>query len=240
MGIFDFFKKKKKSNDFEEFSKSIDTSSFSETQKKSTENFLSDINKSLIEEDEQLNTNKIEDIIKDGESNSEERLDIFLDVNGEWGEYRVTGSENIRKTKELNDPKKYDISSLFTLNEYYDNEIIKKETKKLIAQNLYSEKFYNENGVLTKENWYLINENRLNEEFLYEDEENYEHKHHYEGGEIRHSICKDGQFHGLEKVHDKDGNLIVENKFEFGKQIYYREFANGKMIKEETEFEEEI
>ena len=49
MGIFDFFKKKKESNDsvekFEEFSKSIDTSSFSETQKKSTEKFFSDIKK---------------------------------------------------------------------------------------------------------------------------------------------------------------------------------------------------
>lgn len=133
MGIFDFFKKKKKSNDsvekFEEFSKSIDTSSFSETQKKSTEKFFSDIKKNIKDKDGQPDTitsNKVEDVIKNEQSNSEERLEIITDGKV----YRLTGSENIRKTKELNDPKKNNISSLFNLNEYYDNGRIKKETEK--------------------------------------------------------------------------------------------------------------
>ena len=102
-----FLKKKKKSNDYEEFSKSIDTSSFSETQKKSTEKFMSDVNKSLKEEDKQLNTkkiNKVEDVIKDGQSNIEENdIDgekLYTFVNGQ--KYIVNGSENIRKIKELN------------------------------------------------------------------------------------------------------------------------------------------
>ena len=172
MGIFDWFKKKKKSNDvvekFEEFQKSIDTSTFSETQKKSTEIFFSVIKKNLKDEDGQPDTktsNKVEDVIKNEQSNSEERLEIITDGKI----FRVTGSENIRKTKELNDPDKNNISSLFTLNEYYDNGNIKKETEKLTVQNLYTEKFYDENGVLKKENCYLINENRLCEESIYDD-----------------------------------------------------------------------
>ena len=47
MGIFDFFKKNKVVKDFDKFSKSIDTSSFSDNQKKATQNFMSDISKGL-------------------------------------------------------------------------------------------------------------------------------------------------------------------------------------------------
>ncbi len=225
---------------FEEFSKSIDTSSFSETQKKSTEKLFSDINKRFIEEEEdkQLNTkkiNKVEDVIKDGQSNSEERLDIF--VNGK--EYRVTGSENIRKTKELNDPKKYDISSLFTLKEYYDNGIIKKSTEKLTVQNIYIEHFYDENGVLKKENRYLINENRLCEQYIHDDSENYQHNLHYEGGEIRKSFYVDGLQEGIEKVFDKNGNIIEEHTYKRGRNTYYKRFIDGK-VSEESVMEEEL
>jgi hypothetical protein len=242
MGIFDFLKKKKKSNDavekFEEFSKSIDTSSFSETQKKSTENFFSDIKKNIKDEDGQPDTktsNKVEDVIKNEQSNSEERLEIITDGKV----YRVTGSENIRKTKELNDPKKNNISSLFNLNEYYDNGRIKKETEKLIAQNLYTEKFYDENGVLKKMNCYLINENRLCEEYIYDDSENYQHNHHYEVGEIRKSFYVDGIQEGIEKVFDKNGNLIEENTYKSGRNTYYKRFIDGK-VSEESVMEEEL
>jgi len=242
MGIFDFFKKKKKSNDvvekFEEFSKSIDTSSFSETQKKSTENFFSDIKKNLKDEDGQPDTktsNKVEDIIKNEQSNSEERLDIFIDGK----EYRVSGSKNIIKTKELNNPKKYKISSLFTLNEYYDNENIKKKTEKLTVQNLFSEKFYDRKGNLTSMNYYLINENRLGEEFIYENEENYQHNHHYEGGEIRKSFYVNGLQEGIEKVFDKNGNLVEEHTYKCGRNTYYKRFIDGK-VSEESVMEDEL
>jgi len=242
MGIFDFFKKKKESNDsvekFEEFSKSIDTSSFSETQKKSTEKFFSDIKKNIKDKDGQPDTitsNKVEDVIKNEQSNSEERLEIITDGKV----YRLTGSENIRKTKELNDPKKNNISSLFNLNEYYDNGRIKKETEKLTVQNLYTEKFYDEKGVLKKMNCYLINENRLCEEYIYDDSENYQHNHHYEGGEIRKSFYVDGLQEGVEKVFDKNGNLIEENTYKSGRNTYYKRFIDGK-ISEESVINEEI
>ena len=45
----------------------------------------------------QKKSNKVEDVIKNEQSNSEERLEIITDGKV----YRVTGSENIRKTKEL-------------------------------------------------------------------------------------------------------------------------------------------
>jgi antitoxin component YwqK of YwqJK toxin-antitoxin module len=242
MGIFDWFKKKKKSNDvvekFEEFQKSIDTSTFSETQKKSTEIFFSDIKKNLKDEDGQPDTktsNKVEDVIKNEQSNSEERLEIITDGKI----FRVTGSENIRKTKELNDPDKNNISSLFTLNEYYDNGNIKKETEKLTVQNLYTEKFYDENGVLKKENCYLINENRLCEESIYDDSENYQHNHHYEGGEIRKSFYVDGLQEGIEKVFDKNGNLVEEHTYKRGRNTYYKRFIDGK-VSEESVMDEEL
>ena len=242
MGIFDWFKKQKKSNDvvekFEEFSNSIDTSSFSETQKKSTEKFFSDIKKNIEDENGQTDaktSNKVEDVIKNEQSNSEERLEIIIDGKV----YRVTGSENIRKTKKLNDPKKNNISSLFNLNEYYDDGRIKKETEKLTVQNLYTENFYDENGVLKKTNCYLINENRLYEEYIYDDSENYQHNHHYEGGEIRKSFYVDGLQEGIEKVFDKNGNIIEEHTYKSGRNTYYKRFIDGK-VSEESVMEEEL
>ena len=93
----------------------------------------------------------------------------ILSVNGQ--KYIVNGSENIRKIKELNNPNKIEISSLFDLEEYYANGNIKKKTKKYTENNLYFEVFYDETGNKIKENSYLINENRLDDEYIYEDDE---------------------------------------------------------------------
>ena len=183
----------------------------------------------------QKKSNKVEDVIKNEQSNSEERLEIITDGKV----YRVTGSENIRKTKELNDPKKNNISSLFNLNEYYDDGRIKKETEKLTVQNLFTEKFYDENGVIEKMNCYLINENRLCEEYIYDDYENYQYNQHYEGGEIKKSFYVDGLQEGVEKVFDKNSNLIEERTYKSGRNTYYKRFIDGK-VSEESVIEEEL
>lgn len=232
-----FLKKKKKSNDYEEFSKSIDTSSFSETQKKSTEKFMSDVNKSLKEEDKQLNTkkiNKVEDVIKDGQSNIEENdIDgekLYTFVNGQ--KYIVNGSENIRKIKELNNPNKNEISSLFDLEECYANGNIKKKTEKYTENNLYIEEFFDETGTKTKEDFYLINENRLGHENIYDNGVHCQTKKYYEGGEVRQSFYVDELQDGVEKVFDKDGNLIEEHTYKIGRNTYYKRLIDGKVSKE--------
>ena len=120
--------------DFDNFAKSIDNSSFSDNQKKSTEKFLSDISKELkndpveskeskdYQPDNEGILNIIRDSEKDKQSNDEERLEITInDVK-----YQVSDSETIGKIKELNDPNKNNISSLFDLKEYYKNGNIKK------------------------------------------------------------------------------------------------------------------
>jgi hypothetical protein len=235
---FHFFKKKiqkRKNNDviekLGEFSKSLNTSSFSETQKKSTEKFLSDITKNIKEEDVQPETktnNKVEVFSKMGQSNSEERLEIITDGKV----YRVTGPENIRKTKEQNDPKKNNISSLFNLNEYYESGVIKKKTEKNILQNLYTETFYNKNGTVSKKKNYYIEENSLMNEVIYNDSDNYQINTPYDGGEVRKSFYVDSLKHGVEKVFDKEGVILEELTFEYGRETYYKEYVDGKITQE--------
>ncbi len=165
--------------------------------------------------------------------NTEDDIDgekLYTFVNGQ--KYIVNGSENIRKIKELNNPNKNEISSLFDLEEYYANGNIKKKTKKYTENNLYFEVFYDETGNKIKENSYLINENRLDDEYIYEDDENYQCIHHYEGGEIRKSFYVDGLQEGVEKVFDKDGNLIEEHTYKSGRNTYYKRYIDGKVSNE--------
>jgi len=177
------------------------------------------------------NTESIQKIVKS--NNIEDDIDgekLYTFLKGQ--KYIVNGIENIRKIKELNDPNKNEISSLFDLEEYYANGNIKKKTKKYTENNLYFEVFYDETGSKIKENNYLINENRLADEYIYEDNENYQCKHHYEGGEIRKSFYVDGLQDGIEKVFDKDGNLIEEHTYKSGRNTYYKRFIDGKVSKE--------
>ena len=78
----------------------------------------------------------------------------------------------------------------------------------------------------------MIDENRLSEEFIYENEENYQHNLHYEGGEIRKSFYVNGLQEGIEKVFDKNGNLIEEHTYKRGRHTYYKRFINGKVSEE--------
>jgi len=238
--------------DFDKFAKSIDTSSFSDNQKKSTEKFLSDISKELkndpveskeskdYQTDNEGILNIIRDSEKDKQSNNEERLEITInDVK-----YQVSDSETIGKIKELNDPNKNNISSLFDLKEYYKNGNIKKETNKYLDNNVYFELFYDESGNKTKENCYLIQENRLRNEIIYEDKDNYKYIEYYEGGETRQSFFVDGIQEGIENVFDKNGNLVEEHTFKNGKNTYYKRFIDGKVseesVKEDEPTEEEV
>ena len=288
-------------NWFDNLAKSIDTSSFSDNQKKSTEKLLSDISKEVknnpnsisfktkknyyivngkeirhtalpktteeekkkiikrlekfkpdvvdnadepVESKESKNDqsdnegilNIIRDSEKDKQSNKEEILDITInDVK-----YQVSDSETIRKIKKLNDPNNNNISSLFDLKEYYNNGNIKKETFRGVVRisgevangNLYFEIFYDENGNKTKSKSYNVAANRLRNQTNFLNEDNYKVIEYYVGGETRQSFFVDGIQEGIEKVYDKNRNLVEEHTFENGKNTYYKRFIDGKVSEE--------
>jgi len=128
--------------------------------------------------------------------------------------------------------------------ELYDNGVIKKKTEFLPLQNVWLESLYDESGNMTERDVFLLEEKRLTEKYLYKDQENkdqenFEKIFYYEGGETRHSSIDGGLQEGVEKVFDKDGNLIEEHTYKYGINTYYKKFINGEII-EERDVEEDL
>ena len=223
MGIFDWFKKKKV----------VKKETTQEPKTPKQEKNVKEVKVRQPGIEGILNT--LGDNQRGNQSNKEKKLEITInDVK-----YQVADSETIRKIKNLNDPKSNKISTLFSLKEYYDNGNIKKETEKDTASNCYIECFFDETGNKTKEDWYHIKENRLGHENIYDDGILCQNNKYYEGGEIRQSLFVDGLQEGIEKVFDKEGNLVEEHTYKRGRNTYYKRFIEGK-VSEESVMEEEL